>query len=378
MDSRVTGFLYSFVTALALKTGGLMNTNNHSHYMSLALQLAAQGRFTVAPNPMVGCVIVKDDRIVGQGYHHKAGEPHAEINALRVAAGQADGATAYISLEPCCHFGKTPPCTTALIKAGIKKIHIATIDPNPKMAGNSIEILRDAGIAVEVGLCEQAARELNQIFFHYMKHKRPYVIAKWAMSLDGQTCTHPADDKQISCVESQIHTHTMRREVDAILIGANTLRNDNPRLTARDIPTDIEYDNQPIRVILCGQESLAADLHIFNEMLPGKTILVTTQNDFTVSCSANHVDILVIPENQQGKISLLSLLNKLGGLEITSLLVEGGMTVHQQFFEENLVNQIHVYLAPTIIGSLAKKQTVTVKSMSLMGSDSHFMATITE
>lgn len=351
-----------------------MDTMHHLKFMSLALQLAERGHFTVSPNPMVGCVIVKKQEIIGQGFHVQAGGAHAEILALQAAGANAKDATLYVTLEPCCHTGKTPPCVPALIQAGIKKIYVACLDPNPKMAGKSISLLRSAGIEVEVGLAEAAAKQLNEIFFHYITQQRPFVIAKWAMSLDGKTVTHPNDTRQISSPESHYHAHQLRRQVDAILIGANTARLDNPELTARLKPATDHITKQPTRIILSSGEPLPPQLKIFAADLPGKTIIATTKA-LTVPST---VETLILPKNNAGEVDLPSLLTALWQREISSVLVEGGMRVHASFFQQNLVNKIHVYLAPVIIGSLAKKHPLTEVTFAPLGQDFYCTATYQE
>lgn len=343
----------------------------HHQYMSLALQLAAQGRATVSPNPMVGCILVKDNQIIGEGYHRKAGEHHAEIVALKMAGENASGATAYITLEPCCHFGKTPPCTNALIAAGIKEIYIATLDPNPEMAGKSIVLLQQEGIKVDVGYCEAEAKQLNEIFFHYIIHQRPFVIAKWAMSLDGKTIVAPNDSKTISSVPAQQHAHDIRQYVDAILVGAETAIQDNPLLTVR-LATNTSFNKHPIRIVLTGKKTLPNNLHLFDSNLPGKTIIAIS-NEVNHSWIPSHIETIFLPE-KNGVVCLMTLLNLLGKREISSLLVEGGMKTHHAFFTENLVNKIHLYLAPVIIGSLAKKQTIKELSIEPLGNDFHMNA----
>lgn len=354
---------------------GFFVTAIHHQYMSLALKLAEQGRLSVSPNPMVGCVIVKDNHIVGEGFHQQAGGPHAEIFALQMAGKQAEGATVYVTLEPCCHFGKTPPCTDALIKAKIKKIYIACLDPNPLVSGKGMELLQQSGIETEIGLAEADATQLNNLFFHYIKHKRPFVMAKWAMSLDGKTIVAEQDAKQISGLASHAHSHQLREMVDAILIGANTARLDNPQLTARN--QNEHLAKQPIRIILAGNQPLPTHLKIFSANLPGKTILVVPENS-THSSFPSSIEILNIPSSENGKISLSHLLTTLGEKEITSLLVEGGMSVLENFFQENLIDQFHVYLAPVIIGSLTTKQPVNVINFSRLGKDFYFNATTEE
>lgn len=355
-----------------------MNANQHTHYMTLALSLAEQGRLTVTPNPMVGCVIVKDNHIIGTGYHQYAGKPHAEIYALNEAGQQAEGACVYVTLEPCCHHGKTPPCTDALIKAGIKKIYIACIDPNSLMSGKSVELLRAAGIEVEVGLCATAAQQLNEVFFHYIKTQRPFVIAKWGMSLDGETIVNQGDSKQITGSVSQQHTHRLRQQVDAILIGSRTAHHDDPQLTVRlaDVESNLK---QPLRIILGGQHPLPKTLKIFSEQLPGKTLVFITQRNahhFLDLRELNNVELITLPEDTHQKSSLTALLDELGKRKITSVLVEGGKTIHDSFFRENLVNKIHVYIAPTIIKGYDYKHLVRIDETATMGQDFYINASI--
>lgn len=355
-----------------------MSTNEHTMYMQMALQLAARGRFNASPNPMVGCLIVKNDQIVGQGYHQLAGEAHAEIHALRQAGEKASAATVYLTLEPCCHQGKTPPCTTALIAAGVKKVYVATPDRNPLVANKGIKALQTAGVEVEVGLLNTEATQLNEIFFHYMTHQRPFVIAKWAMSLDGKTCVHPHDSRDISSPATQQASHAIRQQVDAILVGAKTVICDNPRLTTRFQHPDIIRPKHPIRIILSTHGKLPSHLQIFEETMPAKTIIATTTDmDASLEQLAQHksVEILVLPKNERGWVDLPSLLKILGQRGITSLLVEGGMTVHESFFAANLVNKIHVYIAPVIIGNLEKKQACTHLTVTPIESD--FICTTT-
>lgn len=346
----------------------------HETYMQQALHLATLGRYTVSPNPMVGCVIVKDGVVVGEGYHQRAGEAHAEVLALAEAGEKAQGATAYVTLEPCGHQGRTPPCTEALINAGIKQVYAACQDPNPLVAGNGIAALRAKGLQVEVGLCEQAARELNKIFFHYILTKRPYVIAKWAMSLDGKTVTHELDDRQISSKASQQLTHDIRQQVDAILIGSQTAIKDDPLLTVRYAKDIIK---QPLRIVLCSGTHLPLNLKLFDTTLPGKTIIAATDK-LDSSCrqelNQKKIEVLILDKNQHDRVSIPHLLDTLGARSITSLLVEGGMTVHEDFFRENCVNQTQVFLSPVIIGSLEKKLHLTNINLEKSGCDLYLTA----
>jgi diaminohydroxyphosphoribosylaminopyrimidine deaminase / 5-amino-6-(5-phosphoribosylamino)uracil reductase len=343
------------------------NMNELSQYMAYALELAARGRQTVSPNPMVGCVIVNQQKMVGEGYHRRAGDAHAELYALEQAGVHAKNATAYVTLEPCCHHGKTPPCTDALIKAGIKKVYAACLDPNPLVAGKGILALQNAGIEVEVGLHEREAIALNEIFFHYMRTKKPFVIGKWAMSLDGKTITHPEDSRDISNTISRKHSHQTRQQVDAILIGANTAVNDNPQLNVR-FANDLT--KQPLRIVLSTKANLPLNLKLFTES-PENTLLVTTHKaDATIlqQLRAQQVNILIVAE-KENRIDLQALLIELGKRNITSLLVEGGMTVLHDFFAQHLVNQIQVYLAPNIIAAMPQKQQLANMKVQTLEQD---------
>jgi diaminohydroxyphosphoribosylaminopyrimidine deaminase/5-amino-6-(5-phosphoribosylamino)uracil reductase len=350
-----------------------MTNELHIHYMKLALQLAEQGRFTVSPNPMVGCVIVKEQSIVGRGFHLRAGQPHAEVYALEEAGEHTNGATVYVTLEPCVHHGRTPPCVEALIRAGVKEVWIACLDPNPLVSGKGVAALRSAGIHVEVGLCESEAIELNKIFFHYITHQRPYVMCKWAISADGKTMTHAEDARQISSLHADQHTHFLRRSLDAILIGANTLRVDNPALTARQIPDNTLAPEQPLRVVLSRSGKLPVTSQMLAADYVGKTLIVTTSLHSTIEPTTN-IELLILPANQNGNINLTDLLTELAKRQITSLLVEGGMQVHHQFISENLVNEYSIYMAPVIIGDLNKKIKLSHVNIQSLGDDVHLTA----
>lgn len=341
-------------------------------YMSHALTLAEKGRYTVSPNPMVGCVVVKNGQIIGEGYHQKAGEPHAEVHALAQAGDNSVGATVYVTLEPCCHFGRTPPCVQALIAAKVEKVVIACLDANPLMAGNGVTQLQNAGINVVVGINEYEAKSLNEIFFHYITTKKPFVIAKWAMSLDGQTETHPDDDRQITDKEAQLHTHQLRQTVDAILVGAKTARRDDPMLTARLSEANQPIQKQPLRIILSAHGDLPLTLKLFNSNEQAKTLVATT--DFSPikwrdELAQKNIDVLMLPSNELGQIDLTSLLVKLGEKQITSILIEGGMATHRLFMRKQLINKYVVYIADKIIGSLQQKQRVQQLSMTSLGNE---------
>lgn len=348
---------------------------HHEKYMKMALQLAERGRFSVSPNPLVGCVLVKQDRIIGSGWHEKAGHPHAECNAIHNATESTHGATAYITLEPCTHVGRTPPCVPRLIESGIEAVYVATLDPNPLVHGRGIEQLKAAGVDVHVGLCEEESVQQNRYFFHFMKNKTPFVVAKWAMSLDGKISVRQNDDKQLSSFESQEEAHRLRHEVDAILIGSHTAILDNPLLTVR-YQNDIA--KHPIRIVLCGNNTrVPFDLRILNTDLPSETWIVVPHDiEAAWYDEAIKRNLKVIHgETKAGNIDLSSLMHYLGKHNITSLLVEGGLTVLHSFFNEQLVNESRVFLTPYIIGELPKKSLISFQRISQMGTDYYLTAT---
>lgn len=333
------------------------SVSKHSFYMQRAFELAELGREFVSPNPLVGCVIVQDQKIISEGYHAHFGGKHAEIDALEKIHFQAKGATLYVTLEPCCHFGKTPPCIHTIIESGISRVVIASCDPNPLVNGKGVQALRDAGISVEIDSTFQTlTQKQNQIFFHFMRTQKPFVFAKWAMSLDGKTQTHPNDHRFISNANSHEHAHQLRKQVDAILIGAQTLRADNPQLTARNTDGSL-HAKQPLRMVLSSQGQIPLDAHVFNTE-KAKTLLISEKkindSDLKYLLSKN-VSYLHFP-NLSEKKGIHDLLLHLGKMQISSLVVEGGMQTLNLFFENNLVNQIQLYLAPTWIGQSPTKK----------------------
>lgn len=354
-----------------------MHTETHHTFMQKALQLAERGRYSVSPNPMVGCVITNQNDIVGTGYHVRAGDAHAEVLALQEAGVRARGATVYVTLEPCCHHGRTPPCVNALIKAGVKKVYAACLDPNPLVSGQGVKQLRAAGIEVDVGLGGEQAAALNEIFFHFITHRKPFVIAKWAMSLDGKTITHPTDDRMISGTASHQTTHALRQQVDAVLISGKTAIADNPQLTVRELPAGHTVSKQPLRVILAGKQTLPLDLHVLNDTSIANTLVVVTEEtdkEWLADLHKKPIKVMCVQAASSGRVHLPALLDALGRMQITSLLVEGGMTLLQHFFKENLINKMHVYVAPVIIGEQTKKQPLIDMQYQLLDSDLHITA----
>jgi diaminohydroxyphosphoribosylaminopyrimidine deaminase/5-amino-6-(5-phosphoribosylamino)uracil reductase len=314
--------------------------------MRRALALAEQGRFTAHPNPMVGCVIVRDGKIVGEGWHQQPGTPHAEVHALHQAGTLAAGSDVYINLEPCSHIGRTPPCVDALIKANVRRVIIPFADPNPRVKGTGIQRLQAAEIEVVTGIEVEAAAALNRTFLYAMQHERPYVIAKWAMTLDGQLSMAAPAQRWITGEIARAHVHQHRAQVDAVIVGANTVRADNPYLTARLSDPDLQAKiKQPLRVILSHQGNIPFHSHIIAETMPGKTWVVTAvpvQNPHTSST----VEWIHLPAATQTEaVDLNALLHRLFQQDVMSVIVEGGSCVLEQFFAADLVNEVHLYLA---------------------------------
>jgi len=308
----------------------------HKRLMQRALQLAEKGRYTCSPNPMVGCVIVRDGVIVGEGCHRRRGEAHAEINALAQAGDAAAGAIAYVSLEPCCHHGYTPPCIDALIAAKIGQVVISCLDPNAKVAGKGVLALQAAGIEVITGIEEAAGLALNHIFFHAVSTQRPYVIAKYAMSIDGKLATHNGDSKWLTGSLAREHVHQWRHRVDAILIGSGTVIQDDPQLTVRLPDTKIPEEQQPMRIILDGKKVIPKQAKIFAADLPGETLLASQ----------------IVADNTK-PIELDQLLDKLYLRGINALIVEGGAKTLTQFFASDRIDEIHCYIAAKLVGGAA-------------------------
>jgi len=317
--------------------------------MQRALSLArlAQGR--TSPNPMVGAVIVKDGRVVGEGYHRRAGGPHAEIHALRQAGEAARGATLYVNLEPCSHYGRTPPCTQAIIAAGIAEVHMAMLDPNPLVNGRGRDQLEAAGIRTYVGQREAEARELNEAFIKYITTGRPFVTAKFAMSLDGKIATHTGQARWITGSEARRWVHQLRDVTDAIMVGVNTVIADDPCLTTRLEKADVRH---PLRVIVDSRGRVPLTAKVLDPDLPGQTLVATTElmpGEMREQLRRWGVEVLVLPD-QGERVSLPHLLDALGKREVTSLLVEGGGTLLASFFEQRLVDKVLAFVAPLIIG----------------------------
>lgn len=317
--------------------------------MALALKLAAKATGYTSPNPLVGAVVVKDGRIVGQGYHHRYGRSHAEVEALRQAGTRARGATLYVTLEPCNHHGKTPPCTEAVLAAGIWRVVIANSDPNPRVSGGGAAYLREKGLIVDLGLMAEAGCTLNESFFKASTTGLPFVIAKAAASLDGKIATHSKDSHWITGEKARVWVHRLRHQVDAILVGVGTVVADDPQLTTR-LPGGKGQD--PTRIILDSRLRLSLTAQVLTEKSTAPTWIVCTDAASAEKMAAIRslgAEIIVTPAKNH-RVDLSSLLILLGERRIHSLLVEGGAEVHGAFFDAGLVDKFHLFLAPKFIG----------------------------
>lgn len=327
-------------------------------FMQLALDLAKQGEFTTTPNPSVGCVLVKDGEVVGKGFHAKAGEPHAEVMALREAGENARGATAYVTLEPCSHFGRTPPCAKGLVEAGVSKVIAAMCDPNPQVAGKGLQILSDAGIESAVGLLEENAEQLNKGFLKRMRTGKPFVQLKLAMSIDGKTAMASGESKWITGAQARADVQQYRAKASAILSTSQTVLADDPSLNVRweELPLDVkagyaqEKLRQPVRVILDSSHKVRSDFKVF---LAESPVWLVGEDDYSLTDFPHFTDYLKLDRNQ-GETRLQALMAELGKRQINTLWVEAGATLAGALIAENLVDELIIYMAPKLLGDQAR------------------------
>lgn len=319
---------------------------NDQTYMQRALDLALQAKGQTSPNPMVGCVIVKNNQVIAQGWHKKAGFDHAEVVALKKAKDKARGATMYVTLEPCAHFGRTPPCVKRIIESGIKEVVIAMKDPNPLVSGRSIAQLKKSGIRINVGLFESQARELNEVFIKYITQSMPFVVGKIAQTLDGKIATSTGHSQWITSEKTRQFSRYLRDEFDAILVGINTVIKDNPQLTG------LRKDKTLRKIILDPTLRISPQAKLFQNISPEHCIMATT-----TQAPINKVNlfrkkgshVLICPK-KQGKIDLRWLFKELAKKEITSILIEGGARTIGEALKQNVIDKMHIYMAPKILG----------------------------
>ncbi|WP_448212077.1 bifunctional diaminohydroxyphosphoribosylaminopyrimidine deaminase/5-amino-6-(5-phosphoribosylamino)uracil reductase RibD [Colwellia sp. MEBiC06753] len=363
-------------------------------FMTKAIALAKFGHYTTSPNPRVGCVIVKDGEVVGEGFHQKAGEPHAEVHALKQAGNKAEGATAYVTLEPCSHYGRTPPCAKGLIDAKVAKVIAAMVDPNPQVAGSGLAMLNEAGIITAYGLLADDARALNLGFISLMERKRPYVRCKLASSLDGQTAMASGESKWITSPLARQEVQRLRAQSCAVISGANTVIIDNAKLTVRQQELGElaqrypqQQVRQPVRVIIDGQNRLTPDLALFSHESPVIIISDTIETEHQWPHFVSRVAI----EKHDGKIALAQVISYLGSLGLNDLFIESGVNLAGAFIDANLVDELILFQAPKLMGSgnqglvclpsvhqLVDAKSLNITDVTMVGSDLKIVATFNE
>lgn len=332
-----------------------------SGYMNMALQLAKKGCGFTSPNPMVGAVIVKNGQIIGQGWHEKYGGPHAEKNALAACTENPEGATMYVTLEPCCHYGKQPPCVKAMIEAGIRKVVIGSSDPNPVVNGKGVQILREHGITVTEHLLQEECDRLNEVFFHYILTKRPFVVMKYAMTMDGKIAAYTGAAKWITGETARSHVARQRHRYTAIMVGVGTVLADNPMLSCR-----IENGKNPIRIIC--DTNLRTPLHanIIGTAKEIPTIIATCCRDRKRQLAYEEKGCrILICEEEKGRVNLQQLMEKLGQYQIDSILLEGGGTLNWAALESGIVQKVQAYIAPKLLGGKDAKTPVEGTGVAL-------------
>lgn len=332
-------------------------------YMRMALELARKGKGWTTPNPLVGAVIVKGGRIIGQGYHQKYGQPHAEVNAIASAKEDVTGATLYVTLEPCSHFGKTPPCSDLLIDKNIKRVVVGTLDPNPLVAGKGIERLRNNGIEVVTGVLEEESQKLNEIFIKYIVTKEPFVVMKNAMSLDGKIATVTGESQWISGESSRKQVHSLRHELAGIMVGIETIIKDDPQLTSRTLNS-----RNPIRIVVDSQLRIPIASKVLTQQDKAKTIVATTKranNEKLDTLKQMGIEVIVIKVKCE-RVDLRELMKVIGAKGIDSILLEGGANLNFSALEEGIVDKIQSYIAPKIIGGKEAKTAVEGAGIQLL------------
>ena len=347
------------------------------HYMKQALRLAKKGQGKVSPNPLVGAILVKNNQIIGEGYHQNYGEAHAEINAINSSGQSLKDATLFSTLEPCCHTNKqTPPCVNRIIKEGVKRVVVASYDPNPQVDGKGLKILRNAGIDVTSGVLEREYQEINKFYFKYVKTGLPYVTIKLAQTLDGYISNDKNQQLWLSGERSKRLVHHWRSIYDSVLIGANTLRVDNPLLTVR-----YGKKRNPIRMVITGSSSINPKFRIFRQKQPNNTWMITSRaNHPQLLKHLQHTgcEVIALPANSDQHISFKSVLEYLAKQKVTSILVEGGQRIVSQLIQNKLWDELNLFIAPMALGNgfksfsadtIAQKTTFHLHHSRKLGED---------
>jgi diaminohydroxyphosphoribosylaminopyrimidine deaminase/5-amino-6-(5-phosphoribosylamino)uracil reductase len=358
--------LFKPITPLAVCRGvffiSTISALNDETYMRLALDRAAKAKGQTDINPVVGCVIVNDGRIVGIGAHLKRGEGHAEVHALAMAGDKAEGATVYVTLEPCSHFGRTPPCCERIIEARAARVVVACLDPNPKVAGRGVSRLQEAGITVEVGLLGEESKRMNEAFNKFITTGLPYVTIKTAMTLDGKIAAKTGDSRYVSGPESRPFVHTLRHQHMAIMVGAETALADDPELTTRlDVPA-----LHPIRIIVDSKLRLPAEARLINDLVSPVIVLTVEGADAGKKAALEAKGVEVIDCGSGPRVDLRTAMHKLGEREIGSILLEGGGKLNGAMIEEALVDKIILLVAPKLIGGAGSPEAFTFAGFEKM------------
>ena len=317
---------------------------SHKKYMEIALKIAEKGEGSVSPNPLVGCIIVKRGKIVGKGYHKQYGGEHAEINAIKNAGKKVANATLYINLEPCSHWGKTPPCTEKIVEAGVREVIIGMYDPNPLVEG--FKELKFRGIKTKIGILEKEAKKLNEVYVKYMRSKRPFVILKVAMTMDGKIATRTGDSKYITGKDARRYVHKLRSEVDAVMVGINTVLKDNPKLTPR-----LAQGRDPMKVVIDTELKMPLRCNLMKN--PSKLIIATTNKAPKKKINKFYqkgIDVIVL-NVKKGLVDLKDLMKQLGKKEIASIMIEGGSQLNSSAIKERIADKLLIFTAPKLIGN---------------------------
>ncbi|MBI1922392.1 MAG: bifunctional diaminohydroxyphosphoribosylaminopyrimidine deaminase/5-amino-6-(5-phosphoribosylamino)uracil reductase RibD [Geobacter sp.] len=318
--------------------------------MRRALVLARRGVGRTSPNPAVGCVVVKDGAIIGEGWHRKAGTPHAEVHALLAAGENACGADVYVTLEPCSHHGKTPPCADALVAAGVGQVFAGMVDPNPKVSGKGLARLRQAGIAVHEGLLEKECRQINEPFIKHVATGMPFVICKSAMTLDGKIATASGDSKWITSDKSRRYVHSLRAVVDAVMVGSGTVEVDDPLLTAR-----IPNGRDPMRVIVDSRLRIAPKARLLQVESTASTVIATVSDDAAKIARLEKAGASVVRcSEKDGRVDLVDLMHRLGAMQVQSILLEGGSELAGEMLRSGLIDKFLLFYAPKLVGGGGK------------------------
>ena len=352
--------------------GLIMDNTFDEKYMKRAIELAKKGVGAVNPNPLVGAVIVKDGKIIGEGYHTRYGCLHAEREAIRSLKESAEGASIYVTLEPCCHTGKQPPCTEAIVESGITRVYVGSDDPNPLVAGKGTAYLKEHGVEVVTGVLKEECDAINRVFFHYITTGRPYIVFKYAMSADGKIATSAGESRWISCEESRKRVQEMRRELTGIMVGSGTVLADNPMLNYRGGTDKSGVSRQPVRIVCDSRLRIPEDSKLVRTAAEQKTIVCCSSESGVDTAKikrleAAGVELLDLPvDSGTGSINLSTMLDRLGEKKIDGILLEGGGGLADSFVRAGLIDEIRAFIAPKLIGGKEAKTPVEGRGVKML------------